>query len=395
MIAILGGGLSGSLLAYRISLILPRLDFVLIETKDHLAGEQTWSFHNSDVSSESMGWIRPLIFASWNQQEVRFPGFKRVLAEPYHTVTSTSLNRVTRSIPAERILLSESVLRIEANRIYTNKRKLEANVIFDARGLDPLEFRDAGFQKFVGIDLELEEPHGLKHPVIMDGLCEQIGGYRFFYLLPWSSNSLLVEDTRYSSDSNIDSEEYRKQIRDYCDRLGWKIHREIRTEKGVLPIPLSSLKQESKTDLAEPIRIGNRGSYFHWTTGYSFAYAVKTAEAISRTLETNPCAGATDFAEALRPIRSEIEKESRYLTILNRMLFLAAKPEERWKIFHRFYQLNETLIGRFYKGRLQLKDKIRLLTGKPPVPIFPAIKSLFSTKVNPATEGKNFSEPTQ
>ena len=32
---------------------------------------------------------------------------------------------------------------------------------------------------------------------------KQIDGYRFFYLLPWTPNSLLIEDTRYSSSPTL------------------------------------------------------------------------------------------------------------------------------------------------------------------------------------------------
>ena len=59
------------------------------------------------------------------------------------------------------------------------------------------------------------------------------------------------------------------------------------------------------------------------------------------------------------------------------MLFLAANPRERRSILERFYGLNDSLIARFYAGQNTLADKLRILTGKPPVPIRPAFKSVF------------------
>ncbi len=42
----------------------------------------------------------------------------------------------------------------------------------------------------------------------------------------------------------------------------------------------------------------------------------------------------------------------------------------------RFYGLGETLIERFYAGQSSLADKLRILTGKPPVAIHKAIRCL-------------------
>ena len=58
------------------------------------------------------------------------------------------------------------------------------------------------------------------------------------------------------------------------------------------------------------------------------------------------------------------------------MLFRAAKPEKRYMVLERFYGLNEGLIARFYRNRLSKKDKLRILIGKPPVPISKAVKNI-------------------
>ena len=375
MIIILGGGLSGSLLAYRLSKLVPQLDFLLIEEQSQLGGEHTWSFHESDLSSKAMSWVQPLVTSSWDQQEVRFQGFNRVLSQRYHSVTSNRLRQVIQPQIQHRLLLNESVQKIDAQSVYVKGNRIEAQVIFDARGLEPHALNDCGFQKFVGMDLELNEPHELKYPIIMDANCRQEEGYRFFYLLPWSSHSVLVEDTRYSLNSHINEEELKREIRDYCKRSGWTIRKEIRSEFGVLPIPLSPFKVKSES--MESVRVGMRGCYFHWTTGYSFPYAVRIAEIISQEIELNSKAKESDFIRVLKPIQTELKKQSRYLSLLNRMLFLAAEPAERWKIFHRFYQLNESLIFRFYQGNLKFRDQAKILVGKPPVPIYSAFKSIF------------------
>jgi len=61
---------------------------------------------------------------------------------------------------------------------------------------------------------------------------------------------------------------------------------------------------------------------------------------------------------------------------LNRMLFRAARPDQRYRVLERFYRLPQPLIERFYAGETTLADKARILSGKPPVPIGAALTCL-------------------
>jgi len=67
------------------------------------------------------------------------------------------------------------------------------------------------------------------------------------------------------------------------------------------------------------------------------------------------------------------------------MLFLAGRPEKRWQVMQRFYRLDAGLISRFYAGELFLRDKARILCGKPPVPVGEALRALLMT---PSLPGK-------
>ena len=61
---------------------------------------------------------------------------------------------------------------------------------------------------------------------------------------------------------------------------------------------------------------------------------------------------------------------------LNRLLFLAASDSERRAVLERFYSLPVPLISRFYAGHLRLADKLRILVGKPPIPMARALRYL-------------------
>jgi lycopene beta-cyclase len=66
------------------------------------------------------------------------------------------------------------------------------------------------------------------------------------------------------------------------------------------------------------------------------------------------------------------------------MLYRAAEPTERYRVLEHFYRLPEALIGRFYAGRLTAWDKLKVLTGRPPVPVGKALAALLSSG---STEG--------
>ena len=68
--------------------------------------------------------------------------------------------------------------------------------------------------------------------------------------------------------------------------------------------------------------------------------------------------------------------EMGFFRMLNRMLFRAAAPAERHRIFAHFYRLDEDRIARFYAGEPTWGDKLRILSGKPPVSVGAAIKAL-------------------
>jgi lycopene beta-cyclase len=58
------------------------------------------------------------------------------------------------------------------------------------------------------------------------------------------------------------------------------------------------------------------------------------------------------------------------------MLFGAAEPQQRYRVLQHFYRLPDALIGRFYSGQLTAWDKVRVLSGRPPVPLGKALSAM-------------------
>ena len=73
-------------------------------------------------------------------------------------------------------------------------------------------------------------------------------------------------------------------------------------------------------------------------------------------------------------------RSTRFYRRLGAMLFGAARPEERWRVFARFYRLDKGLIERFYAGRSSLSDRARILCGRPPVPLTRALGALATSQ---------------
>jgi lycopene beta-cyclase len=367
---LVGGGLANSLIALALKAENPGLSVKLIERGGSIGGNHTWSFHSTDFGGPVPEFIAPLVMRSWQSQEVRFPKYKRTLSTSYNSVSSGKLDTAVRQA-----LGSDAILNVEAVDISTtgvtlnDQRRITARCVIDGRGaLDKPDWQE-GYQKFLGLEIELESDSGLLNPILMDATVEQIDGYRFVYTLPFDARRILVEDTYYSSTPALDEPALEARIRDYASAKGWKIARILRRERGVLPIPLNGGFDRLWSADADVPRAGVRALMFHPTTGYSLPDAARIASRLAGTEKL-------DSAEAHKIIRGEARKawlNRSFFRMLNRLMFVAAEPAERLAVMQRFYTLPDALIDRFYACDLTLLDKARILTGKPPISFFRAL----------------------
>ena len=381
---IVGAGLSGLLTAWRCLDVNPDLMVMVIEASDKIAGDHTWSFNLTDVDESLHDWIKPFIAYQWDSYDVKLPKRERTLDITYCTGNSETLRAcVQPHIESGRldVKLNTRVIDLQADHvILANEQKLSTKCVLDARGFEPNENVFLGYQKFVGRTIRTKEPHGLKRPIIMDATVEQLGGYRFVYCLPFTQHEVLVEDTYYTDGAELSENEVTARIDDYINAKGWGEHELVRQEKGVLPITLAVEKRSiflPSTVMSTP-QIGIRGGLYNAVTGYSFPEALEFADHFSIELH-NRFNEHKYFPAFINGYREGHWIRERFLRLLNRMLFRAAKPEERYTVLQRFYGLNQGLIERFYAGKLKWYDKARILIGKPPVPVSKALYN-FSEK---------------
>ncbi|WP_435169633.1 lycopene beta-cyclase CrtY [Falsirhodobacter sp. 1013] len=365
-IAMAGGGLASAITALRL-LARPAPPRIHIFDPAPLDG-RTWSFHQHDVSDDDRDWLDPAIAHEWLGQDVRFPAYRRQLRAGYATITPARLRAALQhpclTVHPARVdvLASDHLLLSEGTRV-------QADCVIDARGVQAHPALDLAFQKFLGQEVELAAPHGLKRPIIMDATVDQIDGYRFVYVLPFGATRLLIEDTRYSDTADLPAEAVRRDIAAYAVTQGWHIHDIVAEESGALPLMLGFDAARFWADADLP-RIGMRAAQFHPVTGYSLPDAVRT----SAVVERHWAEGSANLAQAIR--RDALARTSGFYRLLNRMLFRAADPAQRRHVMQRFYRLPEPLIERFYAGRTTTADIARILIGKPPVPLGRALRAL-------------------
>ncbi|NNU15182.1 lycopene beta-cyclase CrtY [Parvularcula sp. ZS-1/3] len=368
-----GGGLASSLTAYRLAQLRPELKLAIAEKGEAAGGNHTWCFHGTDVTPGQLSWLDPFITTRWMEgQDVRFPQRARTLSTPYFSATSDRLAEVMAASPVTLLTDAEAVAISPGKVTLADQSTLEGTVL-DGRGAQASEHINVAFQKFLGLEVRFKEPHGLTRPIIMDATVPQTDGYRFVYVLPFSEDTALLEDTYYADGAQFSREELRDGLSRYAAKQGWEIAEVIREEEGVLPIVLEGdIDAYYESFRGEPAPVGLRAALFHPVTGYSLPEAAGLADKIAQQTDFSP----ENLARVVEAHAKERWHAHRFSRLLNRMLFRAADPALRYVVLQRFYGLPQGLIERFYAGQTTLGDKARILAGKPPVPISRAIRAL-------------------
>lgn len=141
----------------------------------------------------------------------------------------------------------------------------------------------------------------------------------------------------------------------------------LREETGSLPIPLGGAVPQPN----RPV-LGVSAGLFHATTGYSLPCAADLAEQLCAL----PRLDVAALTSTINRVARRHWSSQAFFRLLNRMLFRAAEPAERVKIFSSFYGHDEALVARFYAGQLTVTDKLQALRrGAPTVPVGAALRA--------------------
>jgi lycopene beta-cyclase len=385
---LVGGGLQNGLTALSVLERNPTAKLLVIERDGRLGGNHTWSFHLDSVPTRALdpdgrGWFAELVEHRWPTYSVRFPELDRTVPHAYATCSSERFAEVVgrriRAAPNAEVWLDTEVTDIGATEVrYVRDgvaSVLQASLVVDARGPRDGFGGRSGFQKFVGLEVELDLVDG-KPPLntdvaeLMDATVIQDGGFRFIYVLPFSGTRALIEDTYFTNGDTLDRDTLRQRVLDYIAARGWRVREVVREEHGVLPMPW---RQAGPIPRSAPLIAGYRGGWFHPATGYSVPVALRLACFIA---DQQP--GAV-FGPAFDALCAEQEQQSKFAYLLNELLFSAAEPELRWKVFRHFYALPDDLVLRFFSLEMTGSDKRKMFLRKPP----PGVSFLKAMRILP------------
>ena len=379
-VLILGGGLAGSLAALKLRSSKPDLKIALIEANDRVGGHHTWTFHESDLPNDAMEWIRPLLLKTWERSTVRFPKIEKTTEGRFHLIRSEEL----RAVVTDRVevVLSAPVARAtESQAILENGDTYNADLVLDARGLvnKPSTAIPAaavavgvnGYHKYIGYDLTLGETHGLTAPVLIDATCPQLDGFRYYSLLPLNDKTLYAQETYYSDSPDLNPERISRSIESYAERRGWKLAKREREEISSVPMPMTS-EYLSLGATGEALPIGMRGGYYHATTTNAFPDAAKVAEFLASHEGEFSTA---KVREALAKWRRPWLSRQRFYRLLNRFLYFASEPTLRYQVLQNLFEQPTDVVSRYTGGRTSWGDRLRILSGRPPLPFDLTLKS--------------------
>lgn len=374
-LVIAGGGLAGCLVALALAKRRPDINFLLLEESQSFGGNHVWSFFDTDIASNDRWVLEAIACRRWPDHEVRFPKRRRRIAIGYNSIRSADLDRAVRAtLRPSQYRLGSCIARLQPTSVLLQEGEMiEASAVLDARGPAPAAGLDLCWQKFVGRTYAFRDPHEVERPIIMDATVPQEDGYRFVYSLPFSETELMVEDTYYSSSPKLDSTALGRGLDLSVSHAPGPAPALKADETGILPVVLGGRIEALWPASAPPVpRLGLRGGFFHPTTGYSLPDAVRNAALLARRSDHVAAGLHADFEALAR----KLWKERAFFRLLNRMLFKAAAPDQRYRVLEHFYRLPEPVIARFYAARLTSLDKLRILTGRPPVPVRRALAAM-------------------
>lgn len=337
-VIILGGGIWGSLLAWRLKQALPHVNFRLYEETSTLGNHTTCTFRESDCG-EAIEWLRPLISKSWNHHHIKFPQFEKWITNPYHMIESDHLHREVSDKLGDSLRLN--------NTLTPEFALKEGDFIIDTR--NSCYYKKTGFKKHLSLYIELSEDHHLIAPVVFDGGVSRKERYRTLSYFPLTHNTLIVRDTWYSDQSHINLDEMRKSLCDSIYAKGWRINKIIREETGFSELPVSS------PVIREEGRVISLAGLFHDTTGCSISSA---AELIDLMVSTSFRFG--ELKEVVKNFRKNLENDRKYFRYLNRQLI----EENHHHLFEAIYSQPYPVVERFSRGKLTFMDRSRITLGK-------------------------------
>ena len=270
---IIGGGCAGLSLAYELETFNKLKDktLAIIEPREDYKRDKTWSFwkvfsHNFD----------DCVKKSWDNFSINIPNDTKFIdckLTPYQSIdTGKFYDKIL-----SKLKLNENI------KFFKNINDIELSNSIIFNSVPNFENKTNNlWQHFCGVEIETEKDFFDDQIFnLMDFACDQKNEVHFFYTLPFSKKSALVETTWISNLSNENIKDYDNQIDQYL-----KNHLNIRNykinfkEEGSIPL----FRNKNLKKLNE-IYIGSAGDMTRLSTGYTFLNIQEHSKYIAENID--------------------------------------------------------------------------------------------------------------
>ncbi len=377
-IVIAGGGLPGALAALALAKARPGLRLILVDPGHGSNDGRMWPFLLSSIPKNQRWLIEPLIDGEWRKYEVRFPRFMRVVNTPMRMITRKAVDAALHeALPEGAVIGGVEIDGLDAGGVnLANGRRVHASAVIDARRGRISPHLSGGWRVMYGQLIRFEHKHPFAHPLLVDARVSQRDGCRFISCVPISAHTALVRETVYAESPDVDSAVMAERIAEYCSLSNWQVAEVLHEQCAELPLvgagDFDAFWASGEGGVA---RIGGWAGLFHPFTGDEIGPAVNTALALAELpeLANSGVSGfdisGTALARATRNIARAHWDASGFGRLLTRIMFGAAGPRRRYKVLEWIYRLDQPLIEHLYAGGLRWRERVRLLVGRPPVPL--------------------------
>jgi len=300
-IIVCGGGMSGLSLAYRalISGVWENKSILIIDKSNKSINDRTWCFwENSDSPFES------IIYRKWDEMCFFSLDSRSLILDTadysYNMIRSIDFYRHTLDYLNSQnnvTITNENIVSFTNTNnkceVITEQSRYASEYVFNSIfKKPPLEEKHTYLlQHFKGVIIESKDLNlDTKKIHLMDFRTGQENGNTFFYVLPISDTSALIEYTLFSS-KLLEKDTYDIKIAEYINNvLKLKEYKVLEEEFGVIPMtdfPFTRFE-------GNIVNIGTIGGDTRGSTGYTFTNTQKT---ITKIIESFNNSGSPFFKE--------------------------------------------------------------------------------------------------
>ncbi len=347
---IIGGGCAGLSLAYELEINekLKNKTLAIIEPREKYKKDKTWSFwkvtnHNFD----------DCVIKNWENFTINIPkniNHLQCTSYPYQSIDSGLFyEKINKKLKENKNI-----------SFFKNIREVNSknSFIFNSVPLFQKDHRNL-WQHFCGVEIETQNDFfDDKIFNLMDFDCEQRESVHFFYTLPYSKTSALVETTWLSRMNDGSKKDYDIQIKNYIENhLNLKNYKITYKEEGAIPLFYPAYKIEKNK-----MNIGTAGGMTRLSTGYTFLNIQEHSKYICNNIEN--ISNTKKF---------EISKKYQFLDDVF-LRVLEKHPDKMPDIFFKMFKSSPKTVIKFLSNKSNFFEDLSIIFKMPKITF---IKALF------------------